>query len=85
MRIQEQAGGYAVHWSVALHVMVRTAGGSVQRYAVLQIMLYVAPAEKLLGALGPDSYSCCRPSSAAVGSTHSVKQCVLGFSCSHYY
>ena len=69
-RIQSQAGGNADHWNVALQVICRTAGGSVQRHAALHSTLCVAPAEKLLGALGPDSNCCRRASSAAVGSQH---------------
>ena len=77
-RIHVQAGGYADQSREELHVMSRMAGGSVQRYAALHSKLYVAPAEKLLGALGPDSYCCCRASSAAVGSVHSAAH-ELGF------
>ena len=75
-----QAGGYALHWSVALQAICLTAGGSVQRYAALHSKLYVAPSEKLLGALGPDSYCCCRAISAAVGSVHTAihELCFLG-------
>ena len=67
-----QAGGYGDQSCVELQVICRTAGGSGQRYPVLHSKLYVAPTEKLLGALGPDSYWCCSASSAAVGSVHSA-------------
>ena len=78
--VREQAGGYADHCREALHVICRTAGGSGQRYPVLHSKLCVAPIKKLLGALGPDSYCCCRASRAAVGSEHSAVH-VFSFCC----